>query len=80
MCERGRTAPHEASFQAGDALVFGPETRGLPQAMLDSLPREQVLRLPMLADSRSMNLSNAVAVVVYESWRQLDFAGAAIHD
>ncbi|MHC9035127.1 tRNA (cytidine(34)-2'-O)-methyltransferase, partial [Cobetia marina] len=65
-----------ASFQAGDALVFGPETRGLPQAMLDSLPREQVLRLPMLADSRSMNLSNAVAVVVYESWRQLDFAGA----
>ncbi|MDH2291634.1 tRNA (uridine(34)/cytosine(34)/5-carboxymethylaminomethyluridine(34)-2'-O)-methyltransferase TrmL [Cobetia sp. 10Alg 146] len=76
LSTRGRTAPHEASFQAGDALVFGPETRGLPQAMLDSLPREQVLRLPMLADSRSMNLSNAVAVVVYESWRQLDFAGA----
>ena len=52
---------------------MGPETRGLPQALLDSLPEEQRLRLPMRAGNRSLNLSNAAAVVVYEAWRQLDF-------
>ncbi|MCC2617351.1 tRNA (uridine(34)/cytosine(34)/5-carboxymethylaminomethyluridine(34)-2'-O)-methyltransferase TrmL [Aestuariibacter halophilus] len=65
-----------ASFKAGDALVFGPETRGLPDDMLARFAPEQRLRIPMLADSRSMNLSNAVSVFVYEAWRQLDFAGA----
>ena len=65
----------QAEFKAGDALLFGPETRGLPQALLDELPPEQCLRLPMVAGNRSLNLSNAVAVVVFEAWRQLGFAG-----
>jgi len=74
---RGRTGYHEPTYRPGDALVFGPETRGLPQALLDDLPPAQRLRIPMLAESRSLNLSNAGAVLVYEAWRQLDFAGAA---
>ena len=60
-------------FKSGDALLFGPETRGLPQDVLESVPPEQRLRLPMQDSSRSLNLSNAVAIVVYEAWRQLDF-------
>lgn len=52
--------------------MFGPETRGLPASILDALPKEQKIRIPMMPDSRSMNLSNAVSVVVYEAWRQLD--------
>ncbi|MGQ7249201.1 tRNA (uridine(34)/cytosine(34)/5-carboxymethylaminomethyluridine(34)-2'-O)-methyltransferase TrmL [Halomonas sp. V046] len=75
---RGRHGYHEPSYRPGDALVFGPETRGLPQAMLDVLPEEQRLRIPMLPDSRSLNLSNACAVLVFEAWRQLDFDGAAL--
>nr|WP_299244244.1 tRNA (uridine(34)/cytosine(34)/5-carboxymethylaminomethyluridine(34)-2'-O)-methyltransferase TrmL [uncultured Halomonas sp.] len=73
---RGRTGYHEPTYRPGDALVFGPETRGLPQAMLDGLPPEQRLRIPMLPDSRSLNLSNACAVIVFEAWRQLGFPGA----
>jgi tRNA (cytidine/uridine-2'-O-)-methyltransferase len=70
-------ATHEsAGYRAGDALVFGAETRGLPQAVLDACPSERRLRIPMLAGARSMNLSNAVAVAVYEAWRQLGFEGA----
>ena len=64
-------------FQPGDAFLFGPETRGLPQALLDELPPEQTLRLPMQADSRSLNLSNSAAVVIYEAWRQNGFEGGA---
>ncbi|MBZ9558489.1 MULTISPECIES: tRNA (uridine(34)/cytosine(34)/5-carboxymethylaminomethyluridine(34)-2'-O)-methyltransferase TrmL [unclassified Modicisalibacter] len=75
---RGRTGYHEPAYRQGDALVFGPETRGLPQAMLDALPTEHRLRIPMLPDSRSLNLSNAAAVLVYEAWRQLDFAGSGL--
>ena len=74
---RGRSGYHEPRYAPGDALVFGPETRGLPQAMLDALPEAQRLRIPMLAESRSLNLSNACAIVVFEAWRQLDFAGAS---
>ncbi len=73
---RGQRPYAEARFARDDALLFGPETRGLPQAMLDELGQDQVWRIPMLADSRSLNLSNAVAVVVYEAWRQLGFVGA----
>lgn len=73
---RGRTGYHEPAYREGDALVFGPETRGLPQALLDALPEAQRLRIPMRADSRSLNLSNACAVLVYEAWRQLGFPGA----
>ncbi|WP_108653057.1 tRNA (uridine(34)/cytosine(34)/5-carboxymethylaminomethyluridine(34)-2'-O)-methyltransferase TrmL [Dongshaea marina] len=67
---------HEVNYQAGDVLLFGPETRGLPPEIRESLPPEQRVRIPMKPDSRSMNLSNAVAVFVYESWRQLGFEGA----
>ena len=66
-----------ATFREGDAFLFGPETRGLPDEVLNSLPPEQRLRLPMRKGNRSLNLSNAAAVVVYEAWRQLDFAGGA---
>ncbi|KXS36871.1 MAG: rRNA methyltransferase [Halomonadaceae bacterium T82-2] len=75
---RGRTGYHEPAYREGDALVFGPETRGLPQALLDALPPSQRLRIPMLPDSRSLNLSNAAAVLVFEAWRQLGFAGAGL--
>lgn len=71
------TRRHDApTYAAGDVLLFGPETTGLPGAVLGELPAEQCLRLPMRPHSRSLNLSNAVAVVVYEAWRQHDFAGA----
>lgn len=65
----------QATFQAGDALVFGPETRGLPKTILDTLPDQQKLRLPMQENSRSLNLSNTVAIALYEALRQADFAG-----
>jgi tRNA (cytidine/uridine-2'-O-)-methyltransferase len=67
----------EATFAEGDVFLFGPETRGLPQDVLDALPEGQRLRLPMKKGNRSLNLSNAAAVVVYEAWRQLGFAGGA---
>jgi len=63
----------EAAFQAGDALLFGPETRGLPQQALAHVPRERQLAIPMRAGNRSLNLANAVALVVYEGWRQNGF-------
>jgi tRNA (cytidine/uridine-2'-O-)-methyltransferase len=66
----------EPAFRAGDALLFGPETRGLPAEILHSLPAAQRLRLPLRPGNRSLNLSNAVAVAVYEAWRQQSFAGA----
>ena len=76
LSTRGRTAHVDARFADGDALLFGCETAGLPDAVLSALPPEQRLRLPMCADSRSLNLSNSVAVAVYEAWRQLGFPGA----
>jgi len=75
LSTRANTLYTNAGFGANDAVVFGPETRGLPQALLDSLPPEQRLRLPMRPGNRSLNLSNAVAVVVYEAWRQMGFVG-----
>jgi len=65
----------EVQYQQGAALIFGPETRGLPAAVIDSLPADQILRLPMKSHSRSLNLSNSVAIFVFEAWRQLDFSG-----
>lgn len=76
LSTKGTRAHSDAQFQAGDYLVFGPESRGLPASIREALPREQVLRIPMAANSRSMNLSNAVAVMVYEAWRQLGYAGS----
>ncbi|MDE2177394.1 MAG: tRNA (cytidine(34)-2'-O)-methyltransferase [Xanthomonadaceae bacterium] len=76
LTTRGSTRPDAVRFAAGDALLFGAESRGLPDAVLDALPDECRLRLPMVAGSRSLNLSNAVAVTVYEAWRQLRYPGA----
>ncbi|GJL49334.1 MAG: tRNA (cytidine(34)-2'-O)-methyltransferase [Nitrospirales bacterium] len=70
---KGQSSYHSMDFQSGDALLFGPETRGLPQEILNALPASHLLRIPMKPDSRSLNLSNAVAVVVYEAWRQHQF-------
>ncbi|RLQ23530.1 tRNA (cytidine(34)-2'-O)-methyltransferase [Seongchinamella sediminis] len=70
---RGSCLYHEAHYAAGDALLFGPETRGLPAAVLAQLPRKQRIRIPMREHSRSLNLSNAAAVIAYEALRQLGF-------
>jgi tRNA (cytidine/uridine-2'-O-)-methyltransferase len=78
MSTRGVTRHDEPRFAPGDTFVFGPETRGLPQAVLDSCPPERRLRIPMQPGNRSINLSNSVAVVVYEAWRQSGFPGSAI--
>ncbi len=72
---RGATPYHKVQYRPGDALLFGPETRGLPDAVLDTLPQEQKIRIPMKPHSRSLNLSNAAALVVYEALRQLGFPG-----
>lgn len=63
----------EVTFEDGDFLVFGPETRGLPEPIRAEIGQEGVLRIPMLPESRSLNLSNAAAILVYEAWRQLNF-------
>jgi tRNA (cytidine/uridine-2'-O-)-methyltransferase len=72
---KGGTPYHRISYQEGDAILFGPETRGLPQTLLNSLGATRTLRIPMKPHSRSLNLSNAAALVVYEALRQLDFPG-----
>ncbi len=72
---RGSQRHDTAAYRENDVFVFGPESRGLPQALIDALPSEQRIRLPMRTAARSINLSNAVAVVVYEAWRQMGFAG-----
>jgi tRNA (cytidine/uridine-2'-O-)-methyltransferase len=75
LSTRGTARHSSPEFAKGDAFLFGPETRGLPQELLDSLPAGQCLRLPMQSGSRSLNLSNAAAVMIYEAWRQNGFAG-----
>lgn len=77
LSTRGSTRYDAVAYADGDALLFGPETRGLPQDVLDGIDVEHRLRLPMRPGNRSLNLSNAVAIVVYEAWRQLGFDGAA---
>lgn len=72
---RGTVRHDTVAFQPGDAFVFGRETAGLPAGMLESFPMRQRLRLPMIPGNRSLNLSNAVAVLVFEAWRQQGFAG-----
>ena len=74
LSTKGTTSYANARFERDDMLLFGPETRGLPASIRDNLPAEQVLRIPMRANSRSLNLSNTVAIVLYEALRQLDFA------
>lgn len=70
---RGTVCYSRHEFRPDDTLLFGPETRGLPVDILNSLPAERVLRIPMRPDNRSLNLSNAAAVVLYEAWRQVGF-------
>jgi tRNA (cytidine/uridine-2'-O-)-methyltransferase len=74
----GRRSPHETTLAAGDVFVFGSETKGLSSEVLADFDTEHQLRLPMRPSNRSLNLSNSVAVTVYEAWRQLGFAGAAV--
>jgi len=74
---RGGVAHVDARYAEGDALLFGCETAGLPGEVFEAIPPERRLRLPMRPESRSLNLSNTVAVAVYEAWRQLGFTGAA---
>jgi tRNA (cytidine/uridine-2'-O-)-methyltransferase len=76
-CSTKGTKKHtEAVYSENNYLIFGPETRGLPEDILSNLAKEDILRLPMCANSRSLNLSNSVAIFVYECWRQLDFEGS----
>ena len=76
LTTRGTRAPHDVAFAAGDWLVFGSETGGLAPDVLASFDARRRLRLPMRPEQRSLNLSNAVAVVVFEAWRQHGFEGA----
>ncbi len=73
---KGLASPYQQAFQAGDWFIFGSETAGLPPEVRESFDPQQRLRLPMLAGQRSLNLSNAVAVTVFEAWRQCGFTGA----
>jgi tRNA(Leu) C34 or U34 (ribose-2'-O)-methylase TrmL len=74
---RGKYRYDQVNYATGGGLLFGPESRGLPGSLLDTLGEERVLRLPMQANSRSLNLSNTVAIVLYEALRQRGFAGLA---
>jgi len=75
---KGKKFYSDISFLKGDAFLFGPETRGLPSNMLTSMDADRILRIPMASPSRSLNLSNAVTVILYEAWRQNNFFGATI--
>lgn len=75
LTTKGNTRPDTVSFQTGDVFLFGPETRGLPMDILQTLPENQKIRFPMMPNNRSMNLSNTVAITVFEAWRQLGYAG-----
>ncbi len=75
LTTRARQRHDAFRFAAGDALLFGPESRGLPDGVLETVPEARRLRVPMVPGSRSLNLSNAVAVVLYEAWRQHGFVG-----
>ncbi len=70
---KGTRSYCSVQYEDGDALLFGPESRGLPQDVRESLPENQVLRIPMQVNSRSLNLSNTVAIALFEAWRQNDF-------
>lgn len=73
---KGRNYYTEARYQPGDALLFGPETRGLPAEILNRMDQDHILRLPMKPGSRSLNLSNTVAIAVYRAWSDLNFDGS----
>ena len=74
LSTKGRRSVFDQRFEIGDAFLLGPETRGLPQSVLEDCGEDAVLRLPMREGNRSLNLSNAAAVVLYEAWRQVGFS------
>ncbi|MCX7205026.1 MAG: tRNA (uridine(34)/cytosine(34)/5-carboxymethylaminomethyluridine(34)-2'-O)-methyltransferase TrmL [Proteobacteria bacterium] len=76
MTTKGSTRHDQIIYQQGDVFVFGPETRGLPEEIRAEFAADRRIRLPMMPDNRSLNLSNAVAITVFEAWRQMDFAGS----
>jgi len=78
LTTKGNQLVSDVSFMDQDAFLFGPETRGIPEAILKSMPVENCLYLPMKSESRSLSLSNTDAIVLYEAWRQLSFSGALI--
>ena len=73
---KGTQYVHDVHYKEGDAFLFGPETRGLPEEVRENLGQDNVLRIPMQPTNRSLNLSNAVSLMVYEAWRQLEFKGS----
>ncbi|MDO6461320.1 tRNA (cytidine(34)-2'-O)-methyltransferase [Granulosicoccaceae sp. 1_MG-2023] len=73
---KGRTCYADVRYKEGDVLLFGPESRGLPAQMLGGMDEESKIRIPMQSGSRSLNLANAVSIIAFEAWRQMDFAGA----
>ena len=77
LSTKGTACYSSVNFEPGDALLFGPETRGLPEDIRNGVGSGNVLRLPMHRDSRSLNLSNTVSIVTYEAWRQLGFSGGS---
>lgn len=77
LTTKGSRSFFETELQPGDAFLLGPETRGLPQAVLDTMPGDHTLRLPLVPGNRSLNLSNTAAVVLYEAWRQQGFIGGS---
>lgn len=77
LSTKGRRSFFDVAYKKSDAFLFGPETRGLPEVILKQMGREHVLRLPMQSASRSLNLSNTAAIVIYEAWRQIGFEGGA---
>ncbi len=70
---KGTQTYSDCKFNEGDSFIFGPETRGLPQNILDEFDADKILRIPMLENSRSLNLSNSASIIIYEAWRQLNF-------
>lgn len=72
---KGETNYNKPNYKRGDTLLFGPETRGLPSELLETIEEAQKIRIPMLEHSRSINLANAVSIIAFEAWRQLDFEG-----
>lgn len=73
---KGKSLYTDIHYQESDALLFGPETRGLPDSVLNNVTSEMWIKIPMAKNSRSLNLSNAASIIAYEAWRQLDFQGA----
>lgn len=78
MTTKGSRQYSDVRYQAGDALMFGPESRGLPASFLNAQPVENRIYLPMKPESRSLNLSNSVSIALFEAWRQMNFTGAVI--